>query len=215
METENQPSSIQLGKLFTELGLETNFATNTKWLCNIPLQTLFPDLKGGLALNLSSWRIPEVTIGSTDAPSYFSKHVTIPSKILTPETQEITFEYILSSNYHQYILLYRWVQRIIVEMQKNTNIQMIGDLTKFRLPVSVILLSEFKTPVLMATYQNAWIQRFGELGLDYKSPDDDHVIHSFTLKFTHVDFTILADVHGVDGRVSLGQENTIIGYSKE
>jgi hypothetical protein len=163
------------------------------------LKSIFPELTNDLKLNLSSFHLPEVQLGST-TPSYLSKRVDVPTRILNPENQEITFEYLLSSNFHQYIMLYRWVQKIAVEMQQNTNFIISEDQKNYQVPLNIFLLSEFKTPILKITYNNAWIQRLGELTFDYRVPSDEAITHSFTIKYTWFSIETLVDVNGSDGR---------------
>lgn len=189
-------------KPFEERGLEYNLATNTKWLCQISLDKIFTDIHGEVKLNLSSFRLPEIQLGYTEATGYLSKKIPVPTKILNPDSQEITFEYLMSSNFHQYILLYRWIQRITVEMQKNTNFVQHGDPTQYTVPINIFLLSEFKKPILKVTFNECWPQRLGELMFDYKVVGDDPITHSFTVKYNWFSIQTLTDVFGADGNAT-------------
>jgi len=191
-------STDQKSNIFNQKGLEYNLATNTKWICQISFTDIFPDIRGELKLNLSSFRIPEMALGATET-AYFTKKLSLPTRVLAPELQEITFEYLLSSNFHQYILLYRWMLRITSEMQRNSNFTEIGNPAKFRIPINIFLISEFKKPILKITYHDAWIQKIGEISFDYKNTTDDPILNSFTVKYSHFSIDTLEDVGGADG----------------
>ena len=187
---------------FTEQGLGENFATNTKFLAVVPLQLLFTDLHGDLVLNLTAFTFPTMEVGSTTV-SYLSKMTAVPTKVLTPESHEIQFRFILSANYHQYILLMRWMQRATVEMQHNTNFVNAGDVTKYRIPISVYFLSEFKTPIVKFQADDAWISKIDELVMDYASPSDEPIHCGFAVKYSSFSVVTLADTGGVDGRTTI------------
>ena len=188
-------------KAFDKLGLTENLATQTKWICEIPLSLLFPDLRGDMRLNLASFTIPEVALGVA-SQSYLSKRIEKPTGVLQPEAQQITFEYVLSSNFHQYVLLYRWVQRMVIEMQGDSNYLDHGDTTKYLIPVTITMLSEFKKPILKITYENSWLYSLGEIRFDYRIPQDDLILHAFTIKFTNFKMDILTDIGGTDGKAT-------------
>jgi hypothetical protein len=105
-------------------------------------------------------------------------------------------------------MLYRWMQRITKELQHDTNMQDIGDRSKFTVPINVFLLSAFKTPIMNISYKDCWLQQLGEIAFDYRDAQDSPAVHSFTVKYSHFTINILADVAGADGRETNIQQAT-------
>jgi len=187
-------------KNFLGQALEYNLSTQSKWFAQIPLNTIFTDFGSkDLCMNLTTYALPEIELGFTEV-KYLTKAVPIPSRVIAPGPNDITFNYLLSENFHQYIMLYRWIQRITMEMQHDTNMLDIGDRSNFTVPINVYLLSAFKTPVMCVSYKDCWLQKLGEIAFDYRDAQDSPATHSFTVKYSHFEINIMADCGGVDGR---------------
>jgi hypothetical protein len=189
-------------KTFCGQGLEYNLATQSKWFAQIPLNTIFTDYgPKDLCFNLTTYALPEIELGFTEV-KYLTKAIPVPSRVIAPGPNDITFTYLMSSTYNQWVMLYRWLQRITVELQHDTNIQDIGDRTKYTVPINVYLLSEFKTPVLNISYKDCWLQKLGEIAFDYRDAQDTPIVHSFTVKYSHFEINVLQDIGGSDGRAT-------------
>lgn len=190
---------------FLDLALENNLASNTKWLVHIPLENLFRHTYKNLVLNINSIQLPDLNV-STYQVRYFGKTVELPTKVLTPESQTVRFEYMLSSNYFQYMALMMWLQVLTLEMQHdNTNIPVDlikKDLDDYRLPISLFLLSEFKVPICKFTFDKSWIKEIEPINFDYKNASDDPIIGSFVIGFLKLKFEIMTDAFALDSRKS-------------
>lgn len=167
-----------------------NLASQTRWLAILPINIMLKSEKTrALSLNLTKFDLPEVEIGSTTT-SYAGYTVEIPTGVVNPGEKSVTFSYLLSSDLYQYRMLHKWVQIL-----SNTNLTNYSEDVKtasdnntpIRYPVTVVLLSEFKTPIVAIRYNDCWIKRFGQLQMDYQSSDEP-VIHNFTLAYSNYDF---------------------------
>ncbi len=184
------PIIVQEGPSLTQRTSELNLATQNRWICVIPLQTIFKDLpKKRLALNLTSFSLPEFSVGTTDV-SFQGVTMQIPNFVRT-QSKEISLEYLISSDYFQYRILHKWLGLIVQQVGAGSNSSG-GFMTDFVLPIRVFLLSEFKNPVLEVVYNNCWIKSFGPLNLDSQNPSAPVIKHMFTVAYT--DFTISDDI---------------------
>ena len=177
-----------------------NLMTNVRWIATIPLSVLDPSKFGTLALNLVSFNIPEITV-STDYVNYMGYQVEIPTGVRN-QNKEITFEYMLSSDWNQYIALNSWLSasgaetgvgltQIAPTSPMNTGLTFTGknplatQVTplSYAVPIRVMMLSEFLNPVAEIVFENAWIKAMGAIELDYQSPDDEPVKNNFTVAY--------------------------------
>jgi len=174
--------------------LQQNFATNTRWLASIPLDGIFSDLTGGVKLNLTAFTIPEMEMGKASM-DYLGYSAVVPTNLINPGDKQITFNYIISSNYHQYILLFKWLNmlstnKIIEESEINARP---AEFSTLRLPITVTMLSEFKKPIFAVKFHNCFINLMGALELMYQS-EDEVVTHEFTCTYTHFTFKLFPKV---------------------
>jgi len=58
----------------------------------------------------------------------------------------------------------------------------------FLMPVTIMLLSEFKKPLLEIRLEDAWIKSIGTLQMNYQDTSDAVIKHSFTLKYYSISF---------------------------
>ena len=163
-----------------------NFATAVRWIATVPFYQIKPDLKtGDVEFNLFGFELPTMTIGSNTV-SYNGYEVEIPTNVRTGD-KTITFEYLMSSDWNQYKLLWQWANQIAkppgAGYPEGTN--NIGD---FAVPISVIVLSEFKKPVFAIKYHDCWIKEFGPIILDYQDGEASVIRHSFTCAYSYFEF---------------------------
>lgn len=160
-----------------------NFATSNKWIASIPFHKIEPGLTSeNVTFNLLDFTIPEIAIAKNDI-SLYGQQYSVPANTIDMQ-KEITFNYILSSNWYQYMLLYKWFYRILNRSKTTSNINP-WDLTPDIIAntcVSVFVLSEFMKPILEFKFEGAWVQRFGSLSMDYTG-DAAIVKHSFTCQY--------------------------------
>ena len=164
------------------MGIGTDYAITNKFIMYIPIQNILgPDYKA-LELNLTRFSIPQVIIGSTSV-SFKGYSAEFPTKVISPDTKELTFEYIVDSNWNNYRALYCWAANIgiITPVTKQQENQI--DLSTL-LPVRIYLLDQYKRKIIEFIYENCWIKVFQDLQLDYTTQASE-VHHSFTLAYTN------------------------------
>ena len=160
-----------------------NLATNTRWIAMIPFYQIDKELTSeDVAFNLTTFNIPEMSIGSTEI-SYHGYNIEVPTNVKAGD-KTLTFEYLMSSDWHQYKLLWRWANKIAREEGSgyDEGVEAPGD---FMLPVRFMLLTEFKNPILEIIYHDAWIKDFGSISLDYQDSEASVVTHSFTISYSN------------------------------
>lgn len=156
-----------------------NFQTSVRWIALLPLKQLFPNIPTkNIALNLQQFEIPEVRMSTADT-QYLGYNVEIPTFVRTGD-KTITFNYILSSDAMQYKYIYSWFSKITKEEGTGANFDSLDEVC---LPVTILLLSEYKKPTLEIVFENAWVKSLGPLSLDYSDGDASVVKHSFTLAY--------------------------------
>lgn len=156
-----------------------NLATGTKWYMIFPFQKIDPDIgSANVALNLFNFSLPEFSIGETEI-SLRGVSIPIPNGVRS-ESKQITFNYLLSSNWYQYQLLYKWFSIIANECGG----QSAGNMGDYMLDLTVMIISEYKNPLFEIVFHNSWIANLASVDFNYQ--DDDEVIHhSFDVNFSH------------------------------
>lgn len=163
-----------------------NFATNLRWVTNVPFTTLFPD-ENDIHLNLTQFDIPDIEIGATDA-SYLGYEIEVPTGLIQAGEKTATFTYIIDAEMYTYWLMYKWAgmyTKYIVPTVKDAEED--SPPVSDRIPISVIILDEYKKPILNVTYHNCWIKSFANLSMSYQD-EPAPLQHSFTIAYTN--FTI-------------------------
>jgi hypothetical protein len=164
-----------------------NLAVTNKWICDIPLSTVLPDLED-VSLNLVSFSIPSIEISKAEF-SYLGNAIEIPTGVVNPSDKTITFNYLIGSEWGQYVNLYKWVSALGT-VNTPMNEPSATDTTnykKYSLPIRVYMLGSFKKTALSFKYDNSWIDQFSEITMDY-SDDPATINHSFTISYS--DFTM-------------------------
>jgi hypothetical protein len=137
-----------------------------------------------VAFNLTSYELPELRV-STAEVNYLGYAIEVPT-FVRAQDKTVTFEYILSSDWHQWKLLFSWLNKVTKEEGVGagyTNVNQIN------VPIHIIMLSEFKKPVLDVAYENCWIKSMGPIRLDYQDGDAPVVKHSFTVSYAFFSVT--------------------------
>lgn len=161
---------------------KTNFATNLRWIANIPLSILFPN-EDDPALALTQFDIPEMETGSTNM-SYMGYEIEVPTGVLHPGNKNVTFNYLLDSKLETYWLLYNWMQMVSTHI--HDPIEGIDDLNKFlgkTIPITVYILDEYKKPTFKITYHDCWIKSLGNLSMSYQD-EPMELENSFTIAYS-------------------------------
>lgn len=171
---------------------QQNLARRSKWIAELPLNSLFTDVQSSIHLNLTKFIVPGVDLKPVET-SYAGYTTSIPSRVQTPESREVNVEYILSSDYSQYILLQRWLNAAVTNEYINSddNYEMTEAFeNSVKMPIFVTLLSEFKTNIFRIKFHNCFLVKINDLELTYESQDDEVLKHGFTFAFTHYTFEI-------------------------
>lgn len=166
----------------------TSYATGNKWIADLPLSTVSSALTDS-SLNLVSFSIPDVELTSSDF-AYMGDTVQIPTGIVNPTDKEITFNYLISGDFTQYVNLWKWVSLMStinppIDVTENQSgiVAGMSSYARYSIPIRVYLMNEFKKQVLSIKYENSWISKFSSLELDYNQ-DQIAINHSFTLKYS-------------------------------
>jgi len=160
-----------------------NYLTNPKWLATVPMGILFPEAKD-INLNLIQFDIPDLIIGATEA-SYLGYEIQYPTGLIQPDTKELTFNYIMDVSQNTYRMLYNW-SRVYTDHILDIIPTKPKPEPAFtdRIPISVMILDEWKSPIFKITYYNCWITNFSNVSMSYQ--DDPTVIeHSFTIAYSN------------------------------
>ena len=172
----------------TKLGMETtnlNLATTVRWLAIIPFQSIDKSLNSkNTAFNLTSYNLPEIAVGSNEVTQY-GYSVEVPNYVRS-HTKEVTFEYLISSDWHQYKVLHHWFNKIVSEDGSGTGES--ENLGEMVLPIRLLMLSEFKHPIFEIIYHNCWIKSFDAVSLDYQDDGAANIKHDFLVSYSHYTF---------------------------
>ena len=103
----------------------------------------------------------------------------MPSKVLMPDTKEITIDYIVDSNWDNYRMLYAFMSNINGTINPVSTDEKNGILPSEYVPFRLYLLGPYKKKIISFVFENTWIKVFNELQLDVNQPGE--VTHSFTL----------------------------------
>ncbi len=169
-----------------------NFATNNKWIATMPIESLSTAYGSKkMAFNLTSFELPEMLMSSSTL-GFYGSQVEVPT-LVRSQQKTILFNYLLSSDWHQWKLLYAWFSKFAVEegsgTAPSTNVN-----EKWFLPISVIMLSEFKKPIFEIKFFNCWIKSFGSVSCDYQDAEASVIKHSFTIAYSYFTFSDLMNL---------------------
>jgi len=164
-----------------------NLSTGNKWVLIIPFKSIDPTLSSdNFSLNLTNFSINDLSIGSTD---FGIRGVRIPIPTISRnESKSITFNYMLSSNWRQYRLLYTWFNKIAKEGGGAD----LNFMSKYMLDCTVYVLSEFKKKLFSITYFGSWISNLAKIDFNYQS-DGQQINHNFTLNYAYYEIDDLIE----------------------
>jgi len=163
-----------------------NLATNVRWLAVVPFYQIDPELStGDVEFNLFTFNLPDMSIGSTEV-AYAGYSIETPTNVKAGD-KTVTFEYLMSSDWHQYKLLWNWANKIVKQEGAGRPVTNKENGT-FMVPIRFIALSEFKNPLFSIVYHDCWIKDFGAISLDYQDSEASVITHSFTCAYSHFEF---------------------------
>jgi hypothetical protein len=100
------------------------------------------------------------------------------------QDKSLQFEYMLSSDWHQYKLLWKWANMIASPQGSGCTAE---NKESIYLPITLIFISEFKKPVFAMEFFNCFIKNFASINFDQQS-DDEVIKHAFTVGYSHFEF---------------------------
>ena len=160
--------------------MDVNYATENKWFAYCPLEDVLGKKYKNLNLHVVRFSIPQLLMSSTSV-SFRGYAKEIPSKVLMPDTKEITIEYIVDADWTNYRSLYAFMSNINGTLNPVSSDEKTGILPTEYLPIRIYLLGPYKKKIIQFLFEDCWIKVFNELSLDVNSPGE--VKHSFTLAF--------------------------------
>jgi hypothetical protein len=156
-----------------------NLATGNKWILSIPYKQIDNSLTvDTVYFNLKSFIIPEISLGDTGI-SFRGYKAPISTNVRS-EDKQISFRYKLSSDFWQYMMMYKWMKIIGIETPDAS-----GRLRDYTLDLTVTILSEFKNPIMHVTYYGAWLKSIDRLELDYQDDNQNTLTHGFTIFYNY------------------------------
>jgi hypothetical protein len=153
-----------------------NLNTGNKWMLVLPYKEIDPELGvDNVAMNLTNFTTPDMEIGMVDF-AIRGRSIPMPTSVQN-EDKTITFNYMLSSDWHQYTFLYKWFNQL--SDSNNAPSDTYGNLV---VDISVIMISEYKQPMFTITFKGCWINTLQSIDFNYQS-GEDNIQHAFTIKY--------------------------------
>lgn len=164
-----------------------NLLTGTRWLAVLPTKALNPDQSSeSTYFNLTDYTINPLSLATVNA-DWLGYTVEMPSPFVRNDNKTFTFNYVMDSNMHQYIMLYNWFSKMCREEGSGFPDYTNEVVKSFMFPIRVLILSEFKKPVLEVIYEDCWIQELGRVEFNYQG-NAEVVKSSFTIKYQRMYF---------------------------
>ena len=158
--------------------MDVNYANQNKWFGSWQLEDILGKKYKNLNLHLTRFSIPQLMTSSSSV-SYRGYQKEIPTKVLMPDTKEITIEYIVDSNWENYRALYAMMSNINGTINPISTDEKTGILPSEYLPFRIYLLGPYKRKIISFLFENTWIKIFNEISLDVNQPGE--VTHSVTI----------------------------------
>lgn len=89
-------------------GLNVNLANSNKWFAYFPLESVLGRSYSGIEMHLTKFSLPQMEMSSTQV-SFRGYTKTIPSKVMNPDTKELTLSYLVDADWQNYKALYLWM----------------------------------------------------------------------------------------------------------
>lgn len=161
-----------------------NLATQNKWLLVLPYKQIDTSFTvDNVAFNLTNFSLPSLEIGQVNFPIH-GRDIPLPTGVQN-ESKAITFNYMLSSDWHQYRILYKWFNKI-----SDDNNAFQDSYQNLTMDITVYLLSEFKNPMFSIVFTGCWISSLQDIDLNYQS-GEEVIQHSFTINYATYKFVDL------------------------
>lgn len=164
---------------------QINLLNETRWLIFIPITAIDRNENSRtIGFNLTDFTIGSLSIAYNSVAA-LGYNVEMPANVRNQD-KTATFNYLMDSNFKQYAFLYKWYSKIAIE--QGSGLQEDTLYKDFAVPIRVLILSEFKNPVVEITYTDSWIFNIGELNLNYQTNDNNPIKNNFSIKYTNIEF---------------------------
>lgn len=165
-----------------------NLISDTRAYIQIPYKCIDKNSPTDLRLNITSFSVNDITIGSNDFAA-LGYNFPIANNVRTQD-KSLTINYMPSESLIQYIFLHTWLSKIANEDGSGLD-STVKSFDDYTCPIRITLLSAYKTPILEITYENAWIYNLGKLDFDYQDPQASIIKNSFSVKYSKQTFKTL------------------------
>ncbi len=165
-----------------------NLASTTKWMLIMPWQKIVPDASDEyVSLNLTNFEMPQIGTVRADF-NVRGTPIPIQLDVSNDTSKQLTFNYLLSSDWHQYQIIYKWYRMISREWGGGTDYNQ----AELSMDLSVVLLSEYKNTMFQIDYKNCKLETIA--GISMNLQDDENVInHAFTINYSHYEIKGLVE----------------------
>lgn len=85
-----------------------NLANSNKWFAYFPLEDILGRSYAGIEMHLTRFSLPQMEMGSTTV-AYRGYQKAIPTKVMNPDTKELTLNYLVDANWQNYKALFLWM----------------------------------------------------------------------------------------------------------
>lgn len=159
------------------MGLDVNLANSNHWFCYLPIENILGKSYSNLELHVTRFSLPQMEQSSTDV-SFKGYSKSIPTKVINYSTKELTLEFLVDENWHNYKALYQWMssgEGVInpVTDEKTEPIQ-----PSDYIPLRIYLLDNYKKKVIQFLFENCWIKLMNDIALEASNAGE--VTASFT-----------------------------------
>lgn len=159
-------------------GLNTNLTNQHLWFAYFPIESILGKKYNGLELHLTRFSLPQMEMSSTEI-SYKGYTKSIPTKVMNPQTKELTLEYLVDEYWQNYKALYLWMTSVEGNINNVVDGEKINPITpNMYLPLRIYLLDNYKKKRIQFLFENCWIKLFNDIALEQNNPGE--VTASFT-----------------------------------
>jgi hypothetical protein len=156
-----------------------NLLTQTRWVALIPAKLIDETADDfNIAMNLTNCNLPPM-IQAHNKVSFNGFEVPVPASVdKTPKVMK--FNYLLDSTLSQYKFLRKWKLKQTNDVGAGTD----NKLSDMTIPIRVVLLTEFKNPVVEFVFNNCTLSSVDGLPLRFNTNTDDPLTHGFTVEYS-------------------------------
>lgn len=169
-------------------GLNTNLTNSNKWFAYFPIESIIGKKYNGLELHLTRFSLPQMEMAGMEV-AYRGYKKQVPTKIMNPETKELTLNYLVDEKWQNYKALYLWMTATEGNINNVLPTENISPITPSQyLPLRIYLMDNYKNKIIQFLFENCWIKLFNDIALEQNNPGE--VEGSFTCVYDR--FTIEA-----------------------